>query len=70
VIEISDDVTRNLPITLSHKTRSTLGTVLTPTRVDVSNLPIHASLEFNDGLVGISLEVIVYDGFGAVQTAA
>jgi hypothetical protein len=44
--------------------------VLTPSRVEISNPPIHASLEFNDGLIGICVEVIVYDGFGAVQTAA
>jgi hypothetical protein len=69
-IEICDDVTRNHQIVLTHKIRSTLGTVLSPTRVDVSSLPICASLEFNDGLVAISVEIIVNDGFGVIQTAA
>ena len=61
---------QNYLLVLTHKIHSNLGTVLTPTRVDVSNLPINASLEFNDGLIGICVEVIVYDGLGVVQTAA
>ena len=64
------DVTQSFQLALFRKVRSNLGTVLTPTPVTISNPPYVVSLEYADGLVGISIEVIVYEGFGSIQTAA
>ena len=67
---VCDDATRSYLITLFHTFRSTVRTVQELTPVVLSNQSFDAFCDYYDGLIGISIEVIVNDGFSIEQIAA
>lgn len=69
-ISIYGDATRTHLLVLSHTFRSTLRTVQELTHVDLSNQSFDVSLEYVDGLIGISVEVFINGGFASSQIAA